>query len=71
MIMMTTRDKRSDDPTMRAPTSRDHDVHKGAFEDGRPCTTTNAPGLDDNGLPNDQTSIAQDAVGAREDRSQG
>jgi len=70
---MTTHDRRSDDPTMRgiALTSRDQDMHKGVFEDGRLCATTNAPGLDDDGLPNDQTAIAQDAVGAREDRSQG
>lgn len=49
----------------------DQDVHKGATEDERPSTTTNAPGLDDNGLPNDETAIAQDALGAREDGSQG
>jgi hypothetical protein len=52
-------------------TSRDHDLHKGAIEDGRPSATTNAPGLDDEGLPNDETAIAQDALGAREDGSQG
>ena len=71
--MMTTGDRRSDDPTTRetALTSRDHDVHKGAFEDGCPWAATNAPGLDDDGLPNDQIAIAQDAVGAREDESQG
>jgi hypothetical protein len=32
---------------------------------------TNAPGLDGNGLPNDETAIAEDALGAREDKSQG
>ena len=70
---MTARDRRSPDATMpgTALTSRDHDVHKGVFEDGRPCTTTNAPGLDDDGLPNDQVAITQDALGAREDGSQG
>jgi hypothetical protein len=52
-------------------TSRDHDVHKGATEDGCPSATTNAPGLDDNGLPNDDTAIAGDALGARADGSQG
>jgi hypothetical protein len=52
-------------------TSRDHDIHKGAVEDGRPSTTSNAPGLDDDGLPNDETAIAADALGAREDGSQG
>jgi hypothetical protein len=54
-----------------AVTSRDQDIHKGAWEDGRPSATTNAPGLDDEGLPNDETAIAQDALGAREDESQG
>ena len=52
-------------------TSRDQDIHKGAMEDGRPSATTNAPGLDDDGLPNDETAIAEDALGAREDGSQG
>jgi hypothetical protein len=52
-------------------TSPDQDVHKGAIEDERPITTRNAPGLDDDGLPNDETAIAQDAIGARDDRSQG
>jgi hypothetical protein len=52
-------------------TSRDQDIHKGALEDGRPSATTNAPGLDDEGLPNDETAIAQDALGARADGSQG
>jgi hypothetical protein len=30
-----------------------------------------APGLDENGLPNDATTIAQDAEDARVDKSQG
>jgi hypothetical protein len=51
--------------------SRDHDIHKGVVEDGRPSGTTNAPGLDGNGLPNDETAIAEDALGAREDKTQG
>jgi hypothetical protein len=51
--------------------SRDADVHKGAMEDGRPSAATNAPGLDDEGLPNDATAIAEDAIGARADGSQG
>lgn len=49
----------------------DHDGRKGAVEHGRPWVTTNAPGLDDDGMPNDDIAIAQDAVGAREDGSQG
>ena len=52
-------------------TSRDQDLRKGVVEDGRPSGTTNAPGLDGNGLPDDETAIAEDALGAREDRSQG
>lgn len=52
--------------------SADNDVHKGATEDDRPDPDRRgAPGLDDHGLPNDATAIAQDAVGAREDQSQG
>jgi hypothetical protein len=54
-----------------AVTSRDQGIHKGALEDGHPSAATNAPGLDDEGLPNDETAIAQDALGAREDGSQG
>lgn len=70
---MTTVNRNSDAATMRraALTSRDHDVHKGAMEDGRPSATTNAPELDDDGLPNDETAIAEGALGARQDGSQG
>jgi hypothetical protein len=64
---MTTPKDTSDDAMTRrtAPSSRDPDIHKGAMEDERPCATTNAPGLDDDGLPNDETAIAEDALGAR------
>lgn len=51
--------------------SRDPDGRKGAVEDGRPCVATNAPGLDGDGLPNDETAIAEDARGARADGTQG
>jgi hypothetical protein len=62
----------SERPVRRAAfASRDHDIHKGAIEDDRPTTTTNAPGLDDDGLPNDETAIAEGALGARSDQSQG
>ena len=50
--------------------STDHDGQKGAVEDDRP-DLRGAPGLDDDGLPNDATAIAQDALGARIDQSQG
>lgn len=46
--------------------SFDGDRHKGAIEDDHPCDKWNAPGLDDNGLPNDEIAIAEDAIGARE-----
>ena len=51
--------------------SGDADMHKGAIEDDHPSATSNAPGLDDDGLPNDEIAIAEDAIGAREDGSQG
>ena len=52
-------------------TSRDHDIHKGGIEDDRPSATTNAPGLDGEGLPNDDMAIAESALAARADGSQG
>lgn len=51
--------------------SRDHDVQKGAMEDGYASTTMNAPGLDADGMPNDEGEIAAHALGARVDGSQG
>jgi hypothetical protein len=59
------------DTRMTVVKSRDPDGRKGAMEDERPCPTTNAPGLDDDGLPNDEIAIAEDALGARADGSQG
>ena len=51
---------------------RDHDIHKGAMEEDRPSVEqTDAPALGANGLPNDETAIAQDALGAAVDQSQG
>ena len=51
--------------------TRDHDTHKGATEDERSRAGTNAPGLDENGMPDDEIAIAEDALGARADGSQG
>ena len=51
--------------------SADADVHKGAIEYDDPCDRSNAPGLDEDGLPNDDIAIAEDAIGARADGSQG
>jgi hypothetical protein len=50
----------------------DSDLHKGAVE-GPPdgLGNSNAPGLDENGLPNDEVAIAQDVIGANEDETQG
>jgi hypothetical protein len=53
------------------PQTIDAALHKGAVEYEQPSTTTNAPGLDAEGLPNDDMAIAQDAVGARADGTQG
>jgi hypothetical protein len=50
----------------------DSDAHKGAKEEDRPGPERSShPGLDKNGLPNDPIAIAQDALGAQEDESQG
>lgn len=56
----------------KTETTRDQDMRKGAMEEERPGPERpDAPGLDKNGLPNDPTAIAQDAVGAAADKSQG
>jgi hypothetical protein len=70
---VTTLNVRSGDVTMRTPmrSSGDADMHKGATEDDHPCAKSNAPGLDEDGLPNDEIAIAEDAIGARADGSQG
>jgi hypothetical protein len=50
----------------------DSDLHKGAIEgpsDGSALSTH--PGLDENGLPDDEVAIAQDVLGANEDETQG
>jgi hypothetical protein len=57
--------------TLPTITSRDHDGSKGAIEDERPSEGTNAPGLDNNGMPNDERAITEDALGARQDGTQG
>jgi hypothetical protein len=58
-------------PTPLATASRDHDGSKGAIEDERPSEGTNAPGLDNEGMPNDERAITEDALGARSDGTQG
>jgi hypothetical protein len=58
-------------PPVKTATSRDHDIAKGATEDERPSASTNAPGLDGDGMPNDSAGIAEAALGARQDGTQG
>ena len=57
--------KQQDDPA----------AHKGAVEGDRPTDqqqgNPNGDGLDANGMPNDPVAIAEDAIGANEDESQG
>jgi hypothetical protein len=50
----------------------DSDLHKGAIEgpdDGN--WNHNAPALDGDGLPNDEVAIAEDVLGATEDKTTG
>jgi hypothetical protein len=51
--------------------TRDHDIHKGAMEDGRSSDATNAPGMDADGMPNDEIAICESALSARADGTQG
>lgn len=52
------------------------DEHIGAVEGDRPTDepqhgNENAPGLDDQGLPNDRIAICEDVIGANADESEG
>jgi hypothetical protein len=53
----------------------DPDLHKGAIEGDRPTDeqigNPHGDGVDDEGLPDDEVAIAEDAIGANEDKSQG
>ena len=57
--------KQQDDPA----------AHQGAVEGDRPeddqMGNENGDGLDDQGMPNDPVAIAEDAIGGREDGSEG
>ena len=63
--------------TLKAMTSpdndihRDQDIHKGVMEDGRPSKASNAPALDNEGMPNDEKAIAEAAIAARADGTPG
>jgi hypothetical protein len=51
------------------------DEHEGAVEGDKPTDreqgNANAPGLDDQGLPDDKDKIAEDVIGANADETQG
>jgi hypothetical protein len=54
----------------------DGDEHIGAVEGDRPTDSpqqgnSNAPGVDDQGMPNDPVATAQDVIGANLDDSEG
>ena len=61
-------------PTTQKPHD-DPDAHKGAIEGDRPndeqIGNPNGPGLDENGLPADETAIGEDVIGANVDETQG
>jgi hypothetical protein len=56
------------DSAATALTSRDQDFARAQLKTGAQAKQRMRP--DDDGLPNDETAIAQDALGAREDGSQ-
>jgi hypothetical protein len=56
--------------------ANDGDDHMGAVEGDRPSDVPNqgnpnAPGLDEQGMPNDPDAIAQDVIGANLDETEG
>ena len=55
--------------------SPDPDSHKGAVEGDRPTDeqigNPHGDGLNDEGLPEDCVAIAEDVIGANEDKTQG
>jgi hypothetical protein len=61
-----------EDETRPDANVRDQDLHKGAVEGDRPKSPEPVPpALDENGMPRNQTAIAQDVIGANEDETQG
>ena len=53
----------------------DPDIHKGAIEGDRPgdeqIGNPHGEGINDEGMPDDPVAVAEDAIGANEDESQG
>jgi hypothetical protein len=60
---------------MATKQQKDQDVHKGAVEGDRPSDeqsgNPHGSGVNEQGLPDDPIAVAEDAVGANEDESQG
>lgn len=57
-------------------TPADEDTHIGAVEGDRPSDdpnqgNPNAPGVDDQGMPNNPVGTAQDRIGANADETEG
>jgi hypothetical protein len=63
----------SNQPALPRPV--DADQNKGAVEGDRPTDkqhfNSNAPALDENGLPKNRRALAEDVIGANEDQTQG
>jgi hypothetical protein len=63
-------------PDESAPPADRDDQHIGAVEGDRPTDrpnqgNENAPGVDDQGMPNDPVGTAEDRIGANMDESEG
>ena len=61
---------------MKGQQREEADRHEGEVEGDRPTDVpqqgnANAPGLDDQGLPEDYDKIAEDVIGANVDETQG
>jgi hypothetical protein len=61
---------------MKGQQRAEPDRHEGAVEGDRPTDrpqqgNANAPGLDDQGMPDDCDKIAEDTIGARTDETTG
>jgi hypothetical protein len=60
---------------IRGQQREEPDQHEGAVEGDRPDDVqngnSNAPALDENGLPSDEVKICEDVIGANADETQG
>jgi hypothetical protein len=60
----------------KKPAEPEAEDHLGAVEGDRPTDkpnqgNRNAPGVDDQGMPNDPVAICEDSIGANEDGAEG